>query len=100
MCLQGDLIEGRTVRRAQAEVTKLAWCPTKSLLAISWDDGTISIWNESTGTGQTNDDSDVHSGRVVTVLHWSPDGTRLVSGDEVSSPRRPRSATPRPGTRV
>lgn len=66
-----------------SEVVTISWCPTKPVLAIAWADGTLSIWTDASGSGATNDDRDVHSGKAVTVLQWSPDGSRLMSGDSV-----------------
>ncbi|KAJ1627581.1 WD40-repeat-containing domain protein [Pavlovales sp. CCMP2436] len=79
---EGDLIEARTVSKyPTSEVVTIAWCPSKPVLAIAWADGTLSIWTDASGTGSTNDDREVHWGKAVTVLQWSPDGSRLMSGD-------------------
>ena len=62
----------------------LSWSPTVQgggglLLAIGWADGTAMVWSEKDTA--VREDSDVHVPHPVGFVLWSPDGTRLISGD-------------------
>lgn len=91
-------------KQPASEVVAIAWCPTKPVLAVAWADGTLSIWTEASGSGATNDDREAHAGKAVTVLQWSPDGSRLMSGDSVRARarghRHARTCLPSPRSRV
>ena len=62
----------------------LSWSPTVQsggglLLAIGWADGTAMVWSEKDTA--VREDSDTHVPHPVGFVLWSPDGTRLISGD-------------------
>ena len=64
---------------AVQDALHMAWCPTAMLLAVGWNDGAVTLWNDV--TRRTEETTRVHT-RPITCLAWSSDGTRLVSGDE------------------
>ena len=60
--------------------TYVAWGPVPHhLLATGWHDGAVSLWDEKTSS--LREDKSVHK-TSVTLLKWSPCGTRLVSTDK------------------
>ena len=63
------------------QATSSSWHPTKKIIAVGFENGELLIWNAM--------DHELFEGlplhkHAVTVLHWSSQGTRLVSGDKVS----------------
>jgi hypothetical protein len=62
-----------------AQVTALAWHPTKKLLVTGWENGELQAW---AGDAEFVSVQSVHQ-VPVTVLQWSTLGGRLVSGDTV-----------------
>jgi intraflagellar transport protein 140 len=69
------------VRRTK-EATVLAWHPVKKVIAVGWQTGEITVRNE-----QDNEDYDVprvHKSEI-TIMHWTSNGSRLLSGDSVSA---------------
>ena len=60
--------------------TYVAWGPEPHhLLATGWHDGAVSLWDEK--TSKLREDKSVHK-TSVTLLKWSPCGTRLISTDK------------------
>jgi eukaryotic-like serine/threonine-protein kinase len=63
--------------RSTARATSITWSPDGRYIASGSDDGTVQVWEASSGrllhryTG--------HAGSVNAVA-WSPDGTQLASG--------------------
>jgi hypothetical protein len=62
-----------------AQVTALAWHPTKKLLVTGWENGELQAW---AGDAEFVSVQSVHQA-PITVLQWSTLGGRLVSGDTV-----------------
>jgi intraflagellar transport protein 140 len=62
-----------------AQVTGLAWHPTKKLLVTGWENGELRVW---AGDSEFISVQSVHQA-PITILRWSNLGGRLVSGDAV-----------------
>jgi len=57
-------------------VTDLCWSPDGNRLATSSQDGTVKIWDPSTGHVALT----LTAGKSVSCVSWHPDGMRIVSG--------------------
>jgi WD40 repeat protein len=70
-------------REGKANPVQLAWAPLHvqdgSLLAIGWDDGTVMVW--SLKDRLARGDQEQHAPHPVSLLLWSPDAERIISGD-------------------
>ncbi|XP_052768007.1 intraflagellar transport protein 140 homolog [Mya arenaria] len=60
-------------------VTSTSWHPTKRIIAVGFENGELLIWN--------NADHELFEGlplhkHAITVMHWSSNGSRLISGDK------------------
>ena len=64
------------------QCTALAWHPIKKILASGWQNGEVAIWNEQ--ERESYEAVRMHNVEI-TILHWTSNGTRLVSGDAVST---------------
>ena len=67
--------------RKTKEATVLVWHPSKKVLAVGWETGEITVRNE-----QDNEIYEVprlHKSEI-TVMQWTSNGSRLLSGDSVS----------------
>ena len=65
------------------QVTATSWHPTRKIIAVGFENGELLIWNDH--------DHELFEGlplhkHPITVLHWSSNGSRLISGDKVSEP--------------
>lgn len=69
----------RVLKKDGASNGLLAWHPSKKLLATSWSNGALVIWNEAE---QAVRDAIGHDCQI-NILTWSPNGHRLVTGDAV-----------------
>jgi len=76
---EGDAIEPAVDIKRSGKCTHMAWHPKLALLACGWDDGTVWIWSESDRQHRENSITHQHP---ISLLQWSPDGSRLISGDE------------------
>ncbi|XP_060569057.1 intraflagellar transport protein 140 homolog [Ruditapes philippinarum] len=61
------------------QVTSSSWHPTKKIIAVGFENGELLIWNAV--------DCELFEGlplhkHAITVLHWSSNGSRLISGDK------------------
>lgn len=75
------ILKGKT---PGANATCLCWSPAVQtggglLLAIGWADGAVMVWSEKDVA--VREDTDVHLPHPLGFAIWSPDGTRLISGD-------------------
>lgn len=75
---EGEPIHDVRITR-QAVPNLLEWHPYLPVLFVCWNDGVISYWNDDDRV--MKEDKSVHGCRVC-GLAISPDGTRMVTGDE------------------
>lgn len=76
---EGLRVENLKTPERDEPPTFVSWGPAPHyLLAAGWNDGAVSLWDEK--TSQLREDKAVHKSSV-TLLKWSPCGTRLVSTD-------------------
>ena len=67
--------------RKSRPASVLAWHPTRKILAVGWETGELTVLNEQE---QEKFETPVcpHKSEI-TILHWTSNGTRLLSGDAV-----------------
>ncbi len=58
--------------------TALDWHPTQGILAIGWENGTITLWNDDTKNAK--EEPSIHKDPVNLVM-YNPSGTRMVTAD-------------------
>ena len=77
-----------TYRGHTKAVWTAAWSPNGQLIASGGDDGTVQIWDPTTGKLIFTYNGYAGKGQSIEVvtLAWSPDGKRIVSSATVSSP--------------
>lgn len=75
---EGERIQHRPLTN-QTQVCKVAWHPNRKILAIGWQTGELTIWNEQ--EHELIEPTHLHKGELA-VMHWSSNGTRFVSGDK------------------
>ena len=78
--LQGEHVQGAVLQRS-VTVTSQAWHPNKKVLAVGWESGELMVWSEQ--EKELYEVPSMHKAEI-TVLQWSSNATRLVSGDIVS----------------
>ena len=81
----------------------LCWSPAASgslMLAIGWEDGSVMVWADGPNANDrvAREDTDQHATHPVTFVLWSPDASRLISGDgrAVGAAPVPHSPPPPP----
>jgi intraflagellar transport protein 140 len=67
------------LNRQPAVCNKLAWHPRLPILAMGWSDGCVSVFDETTKILKV--DTLMHV-TPITFITWSPEGSRLITGDE------------------
>jgi intraflagellar transport protein 140 len=78
---QGEPLSSCIIRKTK-KATVLSWHPTKKVVAVGWETGEVTAHN-----CQDNENYDiprVHK-TEITIMQWSSNGSRLLSGDVVSS---------------
>ncbi|KAG8223373.1 hypothetical protein J437_LFUL001251 [Ladona fulva] len=80
---EGESLEGVSFpTHPSAQVTALAWHPTRLQLAIGWENGDLQVWTD----GQEEFSSvDSPHRDPVSLLQWSNQGLRLISADTTGS---------------
>ena len=61
-------------------MTASVWHPQRKILAVGWETGEITLWNEQ--DRELVEAPHLHRAEV-TVMAWSSHGTRLISADTV-----------------
>lgn len=79
MSMQGELVEESSIQRSSLVAT-ITWHPVRKILAIGWQSGDVLIWNEH--DRELHEASSIHQSPVK-IIHWSNNGNRLVTCDEV-----------------
>ncbi|ESO81986.1 hypothetical protein LOTGIDRAFT_223604 [Lottia gigantea] len=75
---EGERIQHNAVHK-QCHVSTIAWHPNRRILAVGWETGEITIWNEQ--DNEVTEALQIHK-HEVSVLHWSSTGSRLSTGDK------------------
>jgi intraflagellar transport protein 140 len=75
---EGAVVPNFEIARKKCAVSSLKWHPLMQALAIGWEDGFMTLWNEDERL--TRDDKTVHHS-AVTNITFSTDGSRMVTGD-------------------
>ncbi|XP_014614871.1 PREDICTED: intraflagellar transport protein 140 homolog [Polistes canadensis] len=82
---QGEPLQDvESSRHSVAQVTALGWHPDRRWLAAGWESGELRIWPGDTGSNEFNVIVTPHRD-PITILQWSPHGSRLVSADAAGS---------------
>lgn len=77
---EGDMVELPTDIKREGVCSFMQWHPKQAILACGWNDGTVWLWAES-DRSVNRENSTTHQ-HPITMLMWSPDGSRLLTGDE------------------
>ena len=82
----------------------LCWSPAASgslMLAIGWEDGSVMVWADGPNANDrvAREDTDQHATHPVTFVLWSPDASRLISGDGRAVGAAPVPHSPSPSAR-
>ena len=77
-------IEARGKGGVGCEATCFTWSPApvqggNVLLGIGWSDGNVMVWSEKDRLQRTDDEA--HSGAPISFISFSPDSSRMISGD-------------------
>ena len=75
---EGVVVPNFEIMRNKMTISSLKWHPLMQALAIGWQDGNLTLWNEDERL--TLDDKTVHQS-AVTNITFSTDGSRMVTGD-------------------
>ena len=74
------MASANSVQRKTKTATTLSWHPTKKVLAVGWQTGEITIRNEQ--DDELYDGPRIHKSEI-TVMHWTSNGSHLLTGDSV-----------------
>jgi intraflagellar transport protein 140 len=75
---EGEHLDPEVTLHRTGECAHLQWHPKLSLLATGWDDGTVAVWGEKERV--MREEANTHKA-PITLLTFSPEGSRLISGD-------------------
>lgn len=78
----GEKLNNAGIQRT-IPITATAWHPIKKVLAVGWDNGTITIYSLEEKCQIVNENAPVHS-TTINFVTWSSSGSKLISGDAVS----------------
>ncbi|CAE7667243.1 Ift140, partial [Symbiodinium sp. KB8] len=78
---QGTRTSSPAIVRANRCV-KLAWNPQRPVLVAAWEDGEGTVSSLRIMDNVVQEDRTVHT-MPLSVLKWNPDGSRLVTGDQM-----------------
>jgi WD40 repeat protein len=67
-----------------APIAKLAWQPGSLTIAAGLENGSVELFTLPAGGHIVGDQERSSHKASITMLKWSPDGSRLLSGDAVS----------------
>ena len=82
---EGDALPECTIKQVSRPVI-LKWHPHKPVLAIGYSKGKVLLWDHNSRTlGENRKQPHLQSHAEITFLVWSPDGSRIVSGDIVGN---------------
>ena len=76
---EGGQIPNFEISRGKTQAVCLKWHPVTQSLAIGWSDGCLTLWNED--QRMTREDKVLHKA-PLTIITFSPDGSRMVTGDQ------------------
>ena len=78
---EGDALPECTIKQVSRPVI-LKWHPHKAVLAVGYSKGKILLWDHNSRTlGENRKQPHLQTHAAITFLEWSPDGSRVVSGD-------------------
>eukprot|EP01061_Rhynchopus_euleeides_P011970 TRINITY_DN21580_c0_g3_i1.p1 TRINITY_DN21580_c0_g3~~TRINITY_DN21580_c0_g3_i1.p1 ORF type:complete len:1443 (+),score=619.87 TRINITY_DN21580_c0_g3_i1:178-4506(+) len=79
---EGDLVGDVQLPAAEGSLPPVAecatWHPEQNKLCVGWRDGSMALWSEEDGVREI---TSVHRGKNITLMRWSDNGTRLITGD-------------------
>ncbi|KAK2190875.1 hypothetical protein NP493_66g06033 [Ridgeia piscesae] len=75
---EGEYVQDGELRKSRP-ASVLAWHPTRKILAVGWETGELTILNEQ--EHEKFEAPDCLHKSEITILHWTSNGTRLLSGD-------------------
>ena len=75
---EGNVVPNFEISRGKIKAVSLRWHPIFQALAIGWDDGAITLWNEDERL--TREEKVLHKA-AISIITFSSDGSRMVTGD-------------------
>ena len=76
---EGKMLPNFEIQRGKILPVCLKWHPVFQSLAIGWNDGCVTLWNED--QRQTREDKLLHKSPLA-IITFSTDGSRMVTGDQ------------------
>ena len=78
---EGDALPECTIKQVSRPVL-LKWHPSKPVLAVGYSKGKLLLWDHNSRTlGENRKQPHLQTHAAVTFIEWSPDGSRVISGD-------------------
>lgn len=78
---KGNVVEDASIQRSVV-VECLIWHPERKVIAIGWRSGEITVYNNH--DHEFFEQSSIHRS-PISVLQWNKTGSRIISGDKVST---------------